>query len=79
VKNITVSLPDEDYKRARVRAAEQGTSVSAVVRKLLSDFARQETDHERADRMRREVMATITYFDASDRLTRDEVYDRSRK
>jgi len=35
VKNITVSVPDEIYRRARVWAAERGTSVSAVVTRML--------------------------------------------
>ena len=43
MKNITVSVDDETYRRARVRAAELGTSVSAVVRDFLSSFAGGET------------------------------------
>jgi hypothetical protein len=30
-KNITVTAPDDVYRRARIRAAEQGRSVSALV------------------------------------------------
>ena len=33
MKNITVTLDDETYRKARIRAAELDTSVSAVVRK----------------------------------------------
>lgn len=40
MKNITVSVDEEVYHRARVRAAEQKTSVSAIVRKLLEEAAR---------------------------------------
>ena len=32
MRNITVSLPDDCYTRARVWAAQRDTSVSAVVR-----------------------------------------------
>ena len=39
MKNITVSVDDETYRQARIRAAELGTSVSAVVRRFLADFA----------------------------------------
>jgi len=35
MRNITVSLPDDCYTRARVWAAQRDTSVSAVVRYLL--------------------------------------------
>ena len=35
VKNITVSVDDETYRRARTKAAEQDTSLSALVRRFL--------------------------------------------
>ena len=35
MKNITVSVPDEVYRRAKVRAAEQGRSLSALVAEFL--------------------------------------------
>jgi plasmid stability protein len=36
VKNITVSLPDLVYRRARIKAAERDTSVTALVREFLT-------------------------------------------
>lgn len=36
MKNITVSVDDETYRLARVKAAERGTSVSAMVREYLN-------------------------------------------
>jgi plasmid stability protein len=36
VKNITLSLDDETYRQARIRAAERNTSVSALVKQLLT-------------------------------------------
>jgi predicted CopG family antitoxin len=35
MRNITVTIPDDVYRRARVWAAERDTSVSAVVKYLL--------------------------------------------
>ena len=35
MKNITVSVDDETYRLSRVKAAEAGTSVSALVREYL--------------------------------------------
>jgi hypothetical protein len=35
MRNITVTLPDDSYRRARVWAAQHDTSVSAVVKYLL--------------------------------------------
>jgi plasmid stability protein len=77
VKNITVSLPDDIYRRARVKAAERDTSVSALVREFLSALAADEGDFERRKRLQDEVIATIHGFSASDRLSRDEVHDRN--
>jgi hypothetical protein len=39
VKNITVSIDDETYRRARVKAAEQDMSVSALVREFLQSLS----------------------------------------
>jgi plasmid stability protein len=52
MKNITVSVDDEVYRRARVRAAERGTSVSRVVKDVITEFAHAETAREQADRER---------------------------
>ena len=35
MRNITVNIPDETYRRARIWAAQRDTSVSAVVNYLL--------------------------------------------
>ena len=46
MKNITVSVDDDTYRRARVRAAEQDTSVSALVREFLQQVAAGESEAE---------------------------------
>ena len=79
MKNITVSLDDHTYRRARIKAAELDTSVSALVKKYLIELAGEETDFERRKRVQDEIKATIRSFSASDRLTRDEVHERRRK
>jgi hypothetical protein len=76
VKNITVSVPEEVYRRARVKAAERDTSVSALVKEFLSGLGREESDLERGKRLQDEVLATIRRFRASHRLTRDAVHRR---
>jgi hypothetical protein len=37
VKNITLTIDDETYRAARIRAAEENTSVSALVKRLLKE------------------------------------------
>jgi hypothetical protein len=76
VKNITVSIDEELHRRARIRAAELDTSLSAVVRDFLVQFAGEETDFERRRRLQAEVLESIKSFRAGDRLTRDEAHDR---
>ena len=81
VKNITVSVDDEVYHRARVRAAELRTSISALVRKSLEDLSKGETEFERLKRIEREIIERIrtpcSQFSGSDRLTRDQLHDRN--
>jgi len=76
MRNITVSLDDETYRRARMVAAERDTSVSALVKRFLIDLASEETETERLKRQERELRQQITDFDASDRLSRDDVHRR---
>lgn len=77
MRNITVSLPDDVYRRARIKAAERDTSVSALVRDFLVTLGEdEETDFERRKRLQDEVLASIRSFSASDRLSRDQVHDR---
>lgn len=44
MKNITVSVDEETHRLARVRAAELGTSVSALIRGYLKTLARTRPD-----------------------------------
>jgi hypothetical protein len=76
MKNITVAVPDDTYRKARIRAAELDTSVSALVKGFLEQVAGQESDFERRRRLQAEVLASIRSFRAADRLRRDEAHDR---
>jgi len=78
VKNITVSLPDDVYRGARIKAAEQDTSVSALVREFLYRLANDPGDAARRRQLQDEVIASITAFRAGDRLARPDVHRRSR-
>ncbi|MDO8318457.1 DUF6364 family protein [Rhodoferax sp.] len=40
MSNLTISVDDELIRRARIKAIEQGTSVSAKVREFLAQYAR---------------------------------------
>ena len=77
MKNITVSLPDDVYRRARIKAAERDTSVSALVREFLLRLGEEESDFERRRRLQTEVLASLKNFRAGDRVTREEAHERN--
>jgi hypothetical protein len=70
------SLDDETCRRARMKAAELDTSVSALVRRFLVDLAAGESAAERLRREERALRARITDFRGGDRLSRDQAHDR---
>lgn len=77
MRNITVAVDDETYKRARVAAAERDTSVSALVKAYLQQLASHETEIERRKRQEREIRSQIAAFNAADRLSREDLHSRS--
>jgi len=76
MKNITVSLDDAIYRRARMIAAQRDTSVSALVRQFLVEIGSGESEAERLRREERALRERITDFRGGDRLSRDEVHGR---
>ncbi len=76
MRNITVSVDEETYKRARLAAAERDTSVSALVKAYLEQLASHEPEIERLKRQEREIRRSIAAFTASDRLSREDLYSR---
>ena len=79
MKNVTVSLDDETYRRARVKAAEAGRSLSSVVREQLYAFSHEETEFDRLARMQQELFAEMDAkgggLTSSDLMSRDELYN----
>lgn len=75
VKNLTVTVDDETYRQARLTAAEQGVSVSGLVRELLAGLRPGQT---RADAIRRALAAMdeVKKFAAGNRLSREELHER---
>lgn len=44
-RNITLTLPEEDLRRARIVAAHRGTSVSGLLRDMLKELIERETGY----------------------------------
>ncbi|HXW63762.1 MAG TPA: CopG family transcriptional regulator [Burkholderiaceae bacterium] len=76
MKNITVTVDDETYRRARIKAAERDTSVSALVKHFLAELAGGESDAARLKREERALRERISSFRAADRLPREDVHSR---
>jgi plasmid stability protein len=83
VKNITISIDDDLYGRARMKAAEQGTSISALFRDFLIRLTvgeSGETEFERLAREEQELRAELggrrLGLRAEDNLSREELHDR---
>lgn len=80
MKNITASVPDDVHRRARIRAAERDTSVSALVAQYLRelDSAVDDQEFDRPLGMERDAIAQVSPgLSARDDLSRDELHDRA--
>ena len=77
MKNITVSVPDDVYRNARVAAAQRDTSLSALVVAYLERLSGEKEEFARLEALQHEVQAGISQFRAADRLDRDEIHDRA--
>ena len=55
-QNITLSLPEEDLREARVLAARRGTSVSQFLARMLRETVERETGYDTA---RQHGLATL--------------------
>ncbi len=77
--NITVTVSEQTYRRARVRAAELSTSVSAVVARTLDEFAAAGTGAETRKRRFEELRARTPVLSAGRRLSREDLYRLSGK
>ena len=70
---------DETYRLAEIKAAENGTSVSELVKDHFSDFTGVEAQSWKESF--RDILMTIRAehpgFKAADNLPREELYDRN--
>ena len=76
MKNVTVSLPDEVYRKARIKAAERNTSLSSLVKMFLESLADDEGEFKRLERLQEESYSKIECFETSRRITREELHRR---
>lgn len=78
MKNITVAIPDDVYRAARVRAAERETSVSGLVAEYLSSLSQQGSgEFERLEAQQGRIQQEIESFSARQRVQREDAHGRA--
>lgn len=77
LKRITITVSEEAARWARKKAAEENTSVSKLVGRMLEDQMRGNDDYWRAYEQWKKLKP-IPGLDASHRLTREEANERRR-
>jgi hypothetical protein len=62
--------------RARTKAAERDTSLSALIKRFLVELVSEESAERGLERQERDLRAQIRDFSAGDRLSREDVHGR---
>lgn len=75
LKNVTITLTEEAALWARRKAADQNTSVSKLVGRMLEDQMRLSDEYWRAYETWR-TLGPIEGVDAGQRLSREEAHER---
>jgi hypothetical protein len=76
-RNITLTMPADLVRRARILAAERDTSVSALVVELLQQHVEDATDEDPVWAIEEAAMATGIGMRVGDiTWTRDELHER---
>jgi hypothetical protein len=75
LKNVTITVTEEVLHWARQRAADEETSVSRLVGRMLEDEMRR-TDRYWKSFEKWKKLKPIAGLDASKRSKRDDLYDR---
>lgn len=83
MKDITVTVNDDTYRRAELRATEAGKSVPALVRSIveaLADGVAEQSEIDRLERLQTETIASLRArgggIVASENLPRDRTHER---
>lgn len=74
--NITLKLDKDLIKRARILAAEEGLSVSALLAAKLEELLRERRDYERAKRHALALMKKGLHLGWTPPRSRDELHER---
>jgi len=74
MKNITLSIPEDLIKQGRVYAAKQGTTLNALIRKLLKSAVVEDQQN-----VAREILSQMQELKSSSKSigwSREELYEK---
>jgi hypothetical protein len=82
MKNITLSLDEETYRKARIAAARRDASVSSLVKQYLQTLAATEIPNEKPapelDTLLAEIAIRHPGFSCRENLSREALYEYRR-
>ncbi|MDO5290155.1 MAG: DUF6364 family protein [Pseudomonadota bacterium] len=74
--NLTISLDEDIIRKARVRAIQEGTSVSAKVREFLARYAQHSDEQAQAGQALLQAARTSRANSQGARWSRADAYER---
>lgn len=74
--NITLKLDKDLLREARIMAAEEGTSISALLAAKLEEAVRKRRDYERAKKSALAILNKGRHLGWKAPLSRDELHER---
>ena len=74
--NVTMAIDEEILKKARIHALEQGTSLNAVVREFLEEYAGSQNKYSEATTRLIVKSNAVSGSSGGTSWKRDELYER---
>ena len=74
--NLTITLDDDLLQKARIRAAQLGTSINAVLRQHLEAWTGMQDERRRAVERILKASTRSTASSSGRKCTRDELHER---
>lgn len=74
--NVTLSIDEEDLKRARIHAIEEGTSLNAVIRQFVKHYAASSEHYQQITESILTYVENSTANSEGKRWSREDIYER---
>jgi hypothetical protein len=75
-QNLTVSLPQQTIRKAKVLAARRGSSISGLIAEQIEILVGEEEAYERAERQAKALLKQGFHLGGVIRSSRDEWHER---